>query len=98
MRTLARQLFDYESADGHARTLLLSATPYKMYTLAAESDHDDHYGDFVKTTEFLLGDRDRCVRDGTPSLSRGDPVPRPRAHSHQRSSAGGEPSRSACGA
>jgi hypothetical protein len=54
-RTLARQLFDYESPDGHARTLLLSATPYKMYTLAAESDHDDHYEDFVKTTEFLLG-------------------------------------------
>jgi hypothetical protein len=54
-RTLARQLFDYESLDGHARTLLLSATPYKMYTLAAESDHDDHYEDFVKTTEFLLG-------------------------------------------
>jgi len=54
-RTLARQLFDYESDDGHARTLLLSATPYKMYTVADEASHDDHYADFVKTTEFLLG-------------------------------------------
>ena len=68
MRTLARQLFDYESADGHARTLLLSATPYKMYTLAAESDQDDHYGDFVKTTEFLLGDQTGAFRVGTSSL------------------------------
>ena len=52
------QLFDYESADGHARMLLLSATPYKMYTLADEAD-DDHYADFVQTTEFLLRERDR---------------------------------------
>jgi hypothetical protein len=57
LRTLARQLIDYESVDGHARTLLLSATPYKMYTLSAESGHDDHYDDFLKTTEFLLGDQ-----------------------------------------
>ncbi len=55
VRTLARQLFDYESDDGHARTLLLSATPYKMYTLSSEAGEDDHYADFVKTTEFLLG-------------------------------------------
>lgn len=55
MRLLAHHLFDYESPDGHARTLLLSATPYKMYTVAAEADHDDHYADFVRTTEFLLG-------------------------------------------
>ncbi len=53
--TLAHQLFDYESTDGHARTLLLSATPYKMYTLSDESADDDHYADFVKITEFLLG-------------------------------------------
>jgi hypothetical protein len=54
-RMLARTLFNYESEDGHVRTLLLSATPYKMYTLAAETGHDDHYQDFVRTTEFLLG-------------------------------------------
>lgn len=55
-QALAHQLFDYESPDGHARTLLLSATPYKMYTVAAESGHDDHYQDFVRTSEFLLGE------------------------------------------
>ena len=34
------------------RTLLLSATPYKMYTLSHETD-DDHHRDFLKTVEFL---------------------------------------------
>ena len=53
---LAHQLFNYENGGGHARTLLLSATPYKMYTLAAEAGDDDHYADFVRTSEFLLGD------------------------------------------
>lgn len=52
---LAHRLFNYSSADGHARTLLLSATPYKMYTLSAESGLDDHFKDFVRTSEFLLG-------------------------------------------
>ena len=36
------------------RTLLLSATPYKMYTLSHESD-DDHYRDFLQTVRFLQG-------------------------------------------
>ena len=61
-RALAHALFDYEGPDGKARTLLLSATPYKMYTLAAEADHDDHYDDFVKTSEFLLGEETRSFR------------------------------------
>lgn len=35
---LARELFDYSGGDGHAaRTLLLSATPYRMLTLPATS-------------------------------------------------------------
>ena len=63
MRTLARQLFDHESEDGHARTLLLSATPYKMYTLSDETDQDDHYGDFVKTSEFLLREKTGTFRE-----------------------------------
>ena len=37
------------------RTLLLSATPYKLYTTDAELDTDDHYEDFHATTRFLLG-------------------------------------------
>lgn len=48
---LARELFDYEGA----RVLLLSATPYKMYTLSHEAEvgTDDHYKDFVSTFKFL---------------------------------------------
>lgn len=47
---LAHDLFDYESA----RVLLLSATPYKMYTISEESEEDDHYKDFLRTIEFLM--------------------------------------------
>ncbi|HEX8702753.1 MAG TPA: helicase-related protein, partial [Myxococcaceae bacterium] len=35
------------------RTLLLSATPYKMYTTATEAGGEDHYQDFVRTLRFL---------------------------------------------
>lgn len=52
---LARELFNYYDATSAARVLLLSATPYKMYTLATESE-DDHYADFVRTVRFLQGD------------------------------------------
>lgn len=48
---LASHLFDY----GGAKTLLLSATPYKMYTIFGE-EGDNHYDDFLKTTGFLFGD------------------------------------------
>src|SRR6185295_15151287 len=34
--------------------LLLSATPYKMYTLTQEAD-EDHYQDFLQTARFLFG-------------------------------------------
>ena len=49
---LAQLLF--ESKD--AKTLLLSATPYKMLTRAAEID-EDHHAEFLKTTSFLLSHR-----------------------------------------
>lgn len=55
---LAHQLFSY--ADGHneARVVLLSATPYKMYTVAQEREQgDDHYQDFLRTVRFLQPDR-----------------------------------------
>ena len=51
---LARHLFEYEDDHTKVRTLLLSATPYKMYTLSHESD-EDHYRDFLKTVCFLMG-------------------------------------------
>lgn len=49
---LARELFDYEDC----RLLLLSATPFKMYTLPEEPEGDDHYRDFIDTVRFLAGE------------------------------------------
>ena len=51
---LAKRLFEYEDSHTEVRTLLLSATPYKMYTQAHETE-DDHYRDFIRTVEFLMG-------------------------------------------
>ena len=51
---LAQRLFEYEDAHTEVRTLLLSATPYKMYTLSQEAD-EDHYRDFLRTVRFLKG-------------------------------------------
>lgn len=39
------------------KSLVLSATPYKMFTLPDEPDGDDHYRDFHSTIEFLAGSR-----------------------------------------
>jgi hypothetical protein len=51
---LAQDLFSYVSATGQkTKVLMLSATPYKMYTQAHESE-ENHYGDFLRTTRFLL--------------------------------------------
>lgn len=54
---LARELFDYSDGKGHAaRTLLLSATPYRMLTLSGdEPDDGEHYRDFLETLSFLYG-------------------------------------------
>lgn len=52
---LATDLFDYrhdaESGDPAPRVVLLSATPYKMYT--SDDDDEDHYADFRATLTFL---------------------------------------------
>jgi hypothetical protein len=53
---LARHLFGYAHESSRARVLLLSATPYKMYTVADEAESDDHYADFLKTYQFLRDD------------------------------------------
>ena len=50
---LANRLFTYSDETSDVRLLLLSATPYKMYTLHHESAEDDHYVDFLRTIEFL---------------------------------------------
>jgi len=52
---LARSLFNAMTPEGApVRTLLLSATPYKLYTTDAEIDQEDHYKDFIATTRFLV--------------------------------------------
>src|SRR5690606_5450737 len=70
---LLHSLVGYAGADGTAvRTLLLSATPYKMYTLPDEPDGEDHYRDFVSTVEFLAGaDRAATVRAGLATMREG---------------------------
>ena len=50
---LAEGLFTYADHESAVRILLLSATPYKMYTLQHEQAEDDHYKDFLRTFEFI---------------------------------------------
>ncbi len=62
---MAHRLFDHADSDTGrgTRTLLLSATPYRMYTTADEID-SDHYADFVDTCTFLFQDDERVERLG----------------------------------
>ena len=53
---LAHELFTYGDEHSKVRILLLSATPYKMYTTADEEGDDDHYVDLVRTVAFLHQD------------------------------------------
>ncbi|MFV2045409.1 MAG: hypothetical protein ACC700_19530, partial [Anaerolineales bacterium] len=46
---LAREVFDFPDV----KVLMLSATPYKMYSLAWERE-DDHHEDFFRTARFLM--------------------------------------------
>ncbi len=52
---LGRELFSYSDTHTESRVMLLSATPYKMYTMAHEGD-EDHLADFVRTLNFLTED------------------------------------------
>lgn len=55
---LASKIFSYRDV----RVLLLSATPYKMYTTSSEADGEDHYRDFLETLGFLFDDTERRRR------------------------------------
>lgn len=55
-----------EGAGGHAKSLLLSATPYRMYTQAGDAQSEDHYSDFVATV--------RALADGGLDERAGDPA------------------------
>ncbi len=59
---LATALFEYPDV----RVILLSATPYKMFSLDQEADEDDHYPDFIRTLNFLFNDPGKV--DGVKSL------------------------------
>ena len=69
---LAHQLFAFPDA----RVILLSATPYKMYTMAHEAD-EDHHADFLRTLDFLFDDPGQVIvmrqllRDYRQELLRG---------------------------
>lgn len=75
-RELAKELFSYADENSEARVLLLSATPYKMYTTADESGMEDHYEDFLRTLEFLVqeteavGKCENIIRDYRRELFR----------------------------
>lgn len=59
---LAHQLFNHRDQSGRmTRTLMLSATPYRMYSRSNELDID-HYEDFLATCRFLFND-DRVVEE-----------------------------------
>lgn len=65
---LARALFDH----GDAKLLLLSATPFKMYTLPDDAEGEDHYDSFLETVEFLAGsDRVAPLKDRLGELRSG---------------------------
>ncbi len=53
---LAQGLFTYADEHNAARVVLLSATPYKMYTTHQEEAEEGHYKDFLRTYSFLAHD------------------------------------------
>jgi len=62
MSQLAHQLFEYQDKrvpDHEAKVILLSATPYKMYTTYHEAEKDDHYQDFIDTVRFLFDSEEK---------------------------------------
>ncbi|WP_370327700.1 helicase-related protein [Euzebya sp.] len=68
---LAHELFEFvdQDARSNARTLLLSATPYKMLTHADDTD-EDHHADLLETVRFLVEHDDAQVQALRRWLSR----------------------------
>jgi len=80
---LARRLFEYQDPESGrlTRTLLLSATPYRMFTMHDDGHGDDHHKDLIHTATFLFNDpvegedlslRFKRVRDGLLALGQDD--------------------------
>lgn len=54
------------------KVLVLSATPYRMYTLPEEADGEDHYRDFTRMVAFLAGSSSaRRVADDLATIRQG---------------------------
>jgi hypothetical protein len=65
---LAQKIIDHRSA----KSLVLSATPYKMFTLPDELGAEDHHQDFHDTIAFLAGpDRADRVREHLAQVREG---------------------------
>ncbi|MBN1274241.1 MAG: hypothetical protein JXB26_18415 [Candidatus Aminicenantes bacterium] len=59
---MAKYLFEYKNEEMPTKIILLSATPYKMYTMHHEEagEHiENHYEDFIRTVNFLFHDEDK---------------------------------------
>ncbi len=71
---LAQQIFSYrddkDDPNSSARVLLLSATPYKMYTMHHERERDDHYADFQATLKFLFENDETNLAQTTRLIDR----------------------------
>lgn len=62
MSQLAQHLFDYENEEMPTKIILLSATPYKMYTLHHEENVENHYEDFIRTVRFLFESKEKTKK------------------------------------
>ena len=58
MGRLARMIFNFPKV----KVILLSATPYKMYTMHHELEREDHYADFIRTVKFLFNSEKKVER------------------------------------
>lgn len=60
---LAGQLFSYSTPEqSKVSLLLLSATPYRMFTTNEETATEDHHSDFLETVRFLFNDEQKHER------------------------------------
>jgi len=62
MSQLAQHLFNYQNKEMPTKIILLSATPYKMYTMHHEVQVDNHYEDFIRTVRFLYDSEEKARR------------------------------------
>lgn len=72
---LARDLLNHRGERTDPRVLLLSATPYRLYTTSSVATGDSHHADLLRTVRFLFGEDPTEEADGA-DLSAVDPTTR----------------------